>query len=221
LNLCGRFTLGVTASKLTKYLKENFGISSNPESFDVPRFNITPGQDIVTIIAAREGFHSGYLNWNYRFSTSGHGLVNIRSESLKEKNTFLNSFQQRRCLVIADGFYEWKTTDGKKKAYWIRPADETIFLMAGLWIPQGEGKNKRFYAAIVTHPAGSKMESIHHRMPVIFTPEEGKVWLDRQTGEEKLTELLRIYPEKMAIEPVSSRVNDPGIDDERCIWRED
>jgi len=213
--------LGVTASKLIKYLKENFGITCSPETFDVPRFNVSPGQDIVTIIAAKEGFHSGYLNWSYRFSTSGRGLVNIRAESLEEKTTFLKSFQQRRCLVIADGFYEWKTTDGKKKAYWIRPADEGIFLMAGLWISQGEGKEKRFYAAIVTHPANSDMEGIHHRMPVIFTPEDGRKWLDRQAGEEKLLDLIRIYPEKLTIEPVSNRVNDPDIDDERCIWRED
>ncbi len=219
--MCGRFTLGVTAPKLIKFLKDNFGIVADPETFNVPRFNVAPGQDIVSIIASCGSYRSGYLNWSYRFSPDGKGIINIRAESLSEKTTFLSSLRFRRCLVIADGFYEWRTFGKTKKPYWIRPADEKIFLMAGLWISQGEGKDRRFYAGVITHPADIDFEYIHHRMPVIFTPEQGKAWLDMNNKEEYLIDLLKMYPEQLAIDPVSTLVNDASVDDEKCLWKDD
>jgi putative SOS response-associated peptidase YedK len=223
--MCGRFTITVDLEVLRKYLIDEFDIKDIKSDFNLPRYNIAPGQDIITIINDGEKNRVGLLKWGFvpnfaKDEKIGNKMINAKSETLQEKPSFRSSFQTKRCVILADSFYEWKTDENKKTPMRIGIANKNLFLMAGLWSTFiKEDGSKLHTATIITTKANELMSKIHERMPVILDEDSVFNWLNPRNNDlEKLSTLLKPYPSKfMYSYEVSSLVNNyknNGID---CI----
>ena len=201
--MCGRFTLRTPAHRLA----EAFGVRELPNLR--PRYNIAPSQDVVAIRAADDGTRElVLLRW---------GLIPFWAE----KPAFRAAFRRRRCLVAADGFYEWQNTDGgAKQPYFIRLADDAPFAIAGLWerwsAPDGAEVES---CTLITTDANDLLKPIHHRMPVILAPAAHDAWLDPdEPPPAALESLLRPYPaDEMVAYAIGRLVNDARTDEPACI----
>lgn len=213
--MCGRFTL---TANLTEILNR-FDIEEffDEENF-LPNYNVAPSQLVLAIINNRTINKMGYLRWGLippwaKDMTLGSKMINARSETLLEKPSFRNPFRRKRCLIIADSFYEWKRIDAKTKTPMrIKLKSNDLFGMAGLWeqwkTPDGKSV---FTCTVITTTPNELMEGIHDRMPVILKPEDEKIWLDPTNNDlELLTQLLKpLDPDLMEAYEVSSLVNSP------------
>ena len=218
--MCGRFTLRTPAKELSKF----FGVA-------VPqlrlRYNIAPSQEIAAIRYGESGQREfAWLKWGLVPSWSkepktSYSTVNARAETVAQKPTFRNAFEKRRCLILADGFYEWQKTDGTKQPIYIHMQDDEPFAFAGLWERWHKDDQEIESCTIIVTDANELMEPFHDRMPVILSPDDYDLWLDPEfEGKEKLQELLRPYPsDQMEAYPVSTIVNSPKHDEEKCIER--
>ncbi|MDE5413599.1 SOS response-associated peptidase [Alkalihalobacterium chitinilyticum] len=219
--MCGRFTLAADPS----LLKERFDIVNDFDDQYSARYNIAPSQPILTVINDGEVNRAGFLRWGLIPSWAkdpkiGYKLINARAETLAEKASFKHAYKQRRCLVIADSFYEWKKVDKKKVPVRIKLKREDVFAMAGLWerwnSPDG---NVIYSCTIVTTSPNWFMKDIHDRMPVILTKETERVWLHKQIEDpDVLDEMLQPFPpEEMEAYEVSTEVNSPKNDSPSLI----
>lgn len=209
--MCGRFTLTVNPADL----QDTFSNYSFPEKFG-PRFNIAPTQPVLAI-PNDDKFTADFFAWGLipmwaKDPEIGNRLINARGETLAEKPSFRGSYRHKRCLILADGFYEWKTFGGRKTKtpYYIHMQDRKPFAFAGLWDhwESPDGSSIRSCTIITTTP-NELMASIHDRMPVILHPRDYARWLDSapQTPEN-LQPLIRPYPaDDMTAYPVSTLVN--------------
>lgn len=146
-------------------------------------------------------------------------MINARAESVTTKPAFRSAFRERRCLIRADGFYEWrKLSGGRRQPYRVVLKDERRFAFAGLWewrSPEGE---KIESCTIIVTDANELLLPVHDRMPVILEPEEFDTWLDTATSIEQAQSLLRPYPaDRLVVYPVSDRVNRSENDDPACV----
>ena len=223
--MCGRFTITVDLEDLRVYLENNYDISELKGDFDLPRFNVAPGQDVITIINDGAKNRVGTLRWGFVPSFAkdekiGYQMINAKAETLHEKPSFLPSFRSKRCVILADSFYEWKKEDTKKQPMRILMNDQKIFPMAGLWntFIRDDG-TKLHTCTIITTQANELMKPIHERMPVILTEAMRKEWLNpRNTNLYELSKLLKPYsPEVMRAYKVSDMVNKAGYDTPDCI----
>ena len=194
------------------------------------RFNIAPTQPIAAVrqLGPGEPRQLDALRWGLIPSWAkdpaiGNRMINARAETLAEKPAYRAAYRQRRCLVLADGFYEWQKTASGKQPYYIRLADDRPFAFAGLW-ERWQDKTLKDApvlesCTIITTDANQLVQPIHDRMPVILAPEDYEQWLDPSLdAAEQLAPLLRSYPaEKMTAYPVSSLVNRPTNDSPECI----
>lgn len=209
--MCGRFTLTVDPAEL----EDTFNRFSFPAKF-APRFNIAPSQPVLAIPNDNK-FAADFFIWGLipmwaKDPAIGNRLINARGETLAEKPSFRGSYRHKRCLILADGYYEWKSVAGRKTKtpYFIHMHDRRPFAMAGLWdhweSPEGSSLNT---CTIITTSPNELMQSIHDRMPVILHPRDYDKWLDSapQTPEN-LDHLLKPFPtEEMTAYPVSTMVN--------------
>jgi putative SOS response-associated peptidase YedK len=189
-----------------------------------PSFNITPRQPIAVIMEKGKRkivtMRWGLIPHWAKDETISNKLINARSETIAEKPSFRDSFKYRRCIIIADGFYEWQGTGSDKKPFFICMKDEQPFGMAGLfdyWTnPKGE---KEITCTIVTTEANEVMAPIHHRMPVILSPNDYDQWLNpEETNTEKIKILMKpCDPELLATRQVGLLVNNPRNNTEECI----
>lgn len=209
--MCGRFTQRQPAAKLEK----EFGVEEVPEV--EARYNIAPTQSILGIRQAPDGREMSFLKWGLipswaKDSSMGAKLINARSETVTEKPSFREAFKRRRCIIPADGFYEWKRTDGRKQPFFFHMSDDRPFGFAGLWdrwqSPEGEVIES---CTILTTEANEVLIPVHDRMPVILHPETYELWLDDDPRKASLREeLLRPFPASdMASYPVSNSINSP------------
>ncbi len=226
--MCGRFTLRTPA----KQVAEHFGLSTIPSL--EKRFNIAPTQPVLVIRAAvRNHRQPGpprepewvLLRWGLvptwaKDPGIGSRLINARAETAASKPAFRTAFRRRRCLIPADGFYEWKSVAGKREPYFVRLRGDTLFAMAGLW-ESWEGADGSYLetCTVLTTDPNELLAPIHHRMPVILPPAEYHVWLSAQQADlARLQGLCRPFPaDRMEAFPVSPMVNKPTSDDPRCI----
>ncbi len=206
--MCGRYTISVGPQALS----ERFGVDV-PGGYK-PRFNAAPTQLLPVITAEQpEGlsfFYWGLIpSWSKNKSISTK-LINARAETLAEKASFRTALKTRRCIVPADGFYEWKRVSKKGRVpHWFFLADRTVFSFAGLWeeFENEEGEMMHTFT-IITTDANDMLADVHDRMPVILSKKEEKIWLDPQEEIENATSILRPYPAiKMDNHAVSSQVN--------------
>ena len=209
--MCGRFT----QRKPAKALEEHFGVEV-PET--QPNFNVAPTQNVLAIRAEGDGRDAARLKWGLVPSwakdiSTGARLINARSETVTEKPSFREAFKRRRCIIPADGFYEWQKMGGRKRPYFFRMRDDRPFGLAGLWERwAGGGGEVLDSCTILTTEANEVLRPVHDRMPVILHPEEYSLWLKADERERAmLKELLRPYPaEEMVGYPVGTLVNSPG-----------
>lgn len=219
--MCGRFAL-ITPGEV---LAEQFQLSEVPAL--APRYNIAPTQPIAAVRLAREGIARELvlLRWGLIPSWAkdpgvGSRLINARSETVAEKPSFRSAFKSRRCLVPADGFYEWQRQERGRQPFFIRMREGTPFAIAGLWEhwqgPEGEVIES---CTLLTTAANEVMRPLHDRMPVILNPKDYDLWLDPDVQKrEALSPLLRPYTaEAMVAYPVRPVVNSPANDSPLCI----
>ena len=217
-NVCGRYTLRTPVETLV----ERFEIDEYPSSI-TPNYNVAPTQGVAAVMAEKGKRKLEMLHWGLIPSWAkdpevGNRMINARAETVAEKPSYRKAFKGRRCLILADGFYEWQKTDSGKQPFYIRMQDESPFAFAGLWESWQNGHEIRSCTIITTAP-NEVAASIHNRMPVILHPEDYEMWLDPDFDErEPLTTLLKPFPaEAMEAYPVSRRVNKPSNNDSGVI----
>lgn len=221
--MCGRFTLRAPASVIA----EEFGLF-DVAPFDA-RYNIAPTQPVAVVrrtaqsaVPARE---LAWLRWGLIPSWAddpsiGNRLINARSETVAEKPAFRVALRRRRCLVVADGFYEWQKSGKRRQPYFIRLRNDRPFGFAGLWESwEGPDHSALESCTLLTTDANDLVRPIHDRMPVIVPPEGYDLWLDPAVEDPKRLEpLLRPYAsEAMVAQPVSPVVNSPTHEGPQCI----
>ena len=242
--MCGRASLVVSMDRL----RSRFGADPTRVAEDyVPNYNIAPGEGLV-VVTNEEPETMDVFEWGFVPDWADDpddipNPINARSETASEKPMFRDAFDHRRCLVLADGFYEWQGSRGSKQPYRVCRTDREPFAFAGLWshwkpregvgteagqttlatdggtgrIPDGDDAGEdRWTTTILTTSANSVVEHIHERMPVILEPDEEDEWL---TGTpEEAASVLDPHPaEPLEAYPVSTRVNDPSNDDESLL----
>lgn len=215
--MCGRFTL-----RSRDRIKLN-GLSPSDLPFGA-RYNIAPSQSILAIADFGNGTELNSLTWGLipSWSSDGKGFINARCETLETKPSFSESFQRRRCLIPADGFFEWKRVGRSKQAYYFQLKNESHFAFAGIWDRWTSGEQLVTACAIITTAANEIVGPLHDRMPAILLPEAYDVWLSPKTDPTLLKKLLIPFPaQKMKSYPVSSAVNHPENDNGELIMRMD
>ena len=219
--MCGRFTLFVDP----KDLMEAFPGFALPAEW-TPRYNIAPSQPIAVIPNSGENkielFRWGLIPSWAKDPTIGNRMINARAETLAEKPAFRAAYRQRRCLVLADGFYEWRKEPGRgtKTPMYIRLESGEPFAFAGLWESwRGPDDQPIRSCTIITTTPNALVERIHNRMPVILGREAYEPWLDPSPqSPDRLGTWLRPYPaSQMVAYPVSTQVNNPSNDSPACI----
>lgn len=220
--MCGRFTLSTPAAALA----EAFG--GSPSDYPAPRYNVAPSQPVVALRQAQAGARGEVvlLRWGLVPSWAespqiGYRMINARSETVVGKPAFARSFRSRRCLVLADGFYEWQRGRGRRQPYYITLADGRPFAFAGLWDRWTGAAGAVESCTILTTKANEIVGPIHDRMPVILETRAHALWLDASAADVAAVKgLLRPYPEeRMAAYAVTTYVNDPRHDDPNCLER--
>lgn len=212
--MCGRFTLTATFTEIINRFEIEAAIQ---EEIYNPNFNAAPSQQVLSVINDGTKNRLGYLRWGLVPSWAkdekiGYKMINARAETLTEKPSFRNAFKKKRCIVIADSFYEWKRHDDKSKTPMrIKLKSDNLFAMAGLWehwkSPSGESV---YSCTVITTKPNELVKDIHDRMPVILEPENEKLWLGSDTAADDLIKLLRPLDESlMEAYEVSSLVNSP------------
>ena len=218
--MCGRFTLQTPESKI----REAFNLPIGDKLGLSPRYNIAPSQDIPIIRGTENGPELAMAHWGLvphwsKEPTTKYSTINARIETVAEKPTYRTSFKSRRCLIPADGFYEWKVINGHKIPYYIHMQKGGVFAFAGIWDRwEAEGKTLDSFSIIVM-PANEVMKPIHERMPAIIAPSHYDLWLDqRMTEKDEIMGYLNSAPSSsLKFYPISPWVNSPQHDDERCI----
>jgi putative SOS response-associated peptidase YedK len=218
--MCGRFTVQVG----TPDLADLFGAVPVGESLK-PSFNVAPGQFVPVVIQEGDGLCLASFKWGLVPSWAkdpaiGNKLINARAETVAEKPSFRQAFMKRRCLILADGFFEWKSEGGRKVPYHITLTDRSVFAFAGLWErwKSPEGIEIRS-CVIITLAANDFMRPIHHRMPAILSAGAERAWLDPgQTDVQGLLAMLAPYPSAaMKAVAVSAAVNSPRNNSPQCL----
>ena len=206
--MCGRFTLH---SKDRIKFKT---VTALDLSFEV-RYNIAPGQQILAIADFGNGIEGRMLTWGLipSWSTDGKGFINARAETLEERPSFSESFRWRRCLIPANGFFEWQRKGREKRPFYIYPLDDNRVMFAGIWDMWRTRGEPITSCAIITTAANKLVSELHHRMPAILPNDLHEAWLDRRTNRVELLPMLAPYPsEQMKAHPVSSSLNSPDYD---------
>lgn len=218
--MCGRFTLTVPYEELI----EQFLIDEVVDEWG-QRFNVAPSQMVLSMISNKGKRRAGPIQWGLvpywvKDSRKWKPLINARSESLEEKSSFKHLLNKKRTAILADSFFEWERTDGKKQPYRFILKDKEPFAFAGLWDRQDSGESSVVSSTIITTEANELVSPVHGRMPVILKGEESiHRWLS--TGEytfSDVKDLLQPFPaELMTKYKVSQEVNSPRNDFQACV----
>ena len=232
--MCGRYSL----TSPMEAVRRLFDFPERPNL--AVRVNIAPSQDVAAVRLGEDGAserHFAWLRWGLipswvplgvprgvppgaKEPAIGNRMINARAETIAEKPAFRAAFRRRRCLIPADGFYEWKTERGRKQPYRIALEGGAPFAFAGLWERwEGSGEAGAVESCtIVTTEANARLKAIHHRMPVILAPEAYVAWLDPATPGAEAQALLRPAPsEWFTAYRVSPKINSPANDDPALI----
>jgi putative SOS response-associated peptidase YedK len=219
--VCGRYSL---AAPNPAEVRARFPID---ESVEIRRrYNVAPGDEVLAVTTDRDGNPRGeLLRWGLvpswaKQADTGLKMINARLETVAERPAFRRAFERYRCLIIADGFYEWRRQpSGPKQAFHITRTDGLPFAFAGLWsIWYGENDQKLRTCTIITTAASSAIAPLHDRMPVILAPDAEAAWLEASQPPARLRELLvGLGPDQTALRPVGPAVNDARYDGPECL----
>jgi putative SOS response-associated peptidase YedK len=217
--MCGRFSLIAETRQLLDY----YGLV-NADRFTGSRFNIAPGQNVAAVIAVEGERHLEYFHWGLipfwaKDRKFGYSTINARAETVATKPAFRHAFLQHRCIIPADGFYEWQGREGHKQPWRIEPQDRhALFSFAGLWeVWEGGGEVIRS-CTIIVGVANEAMKPIHERMPVLLPRASWKSWLDMNTDSSTLQSIINTPSEQpIRCYRVGTHVNNPRNDDADCL----
>ena len=216
--MCARF-----AFFSGKIIKDEFGVPVVPDL--QPRFNIPPTSTVPAIIETDKARELRLFQWGLVPSWAkdpaiGARMINARAETLAEKPTFRAAFKRRRCLIPADGFYEWTGDKGRKQPYYITMRTNRTFAFAGLW-EYWEGVDGALETCtIITTEANETVAKVHERMPVIVARGDYATWLDTRIETRSLQTILTPYPaDEMTLHPVNKAMGNPAFDGPECIIR--
>jgi len=218
--MCGRFTLTASGEVVAEF----FDLAGPPPG--TPRYNIAPTQP-APVIRAEARDRLDWLHWGLIPSWAkdpqiGNRMINARAETVDAKPAFRGAFKHRRCLVVADGFYEWQKQPGQKRKqpYYVRMRDAAPFAFAGLWEHWEDDEGTAIESCVIlTTEPNALMKTIHDRMPVILRPEDYAKWLDPAGKDTARTTSLLVphSPEPMIAFPVGTLVNSPANDVAACV----
>jgi len=219
--VCGRYTL---ATPDPAAVRARFAVG---ESVEIRRrYNVAPGDNVLAVSTDREGSPRGeLLRWGFvpswaKRPDTGLKMINARVETASQRPAFRRAFERFRCLIIADGFYEWQAMPaGPKQPFHITRTDGDLFAFAGLWsIWHAEDGSTLRTCTILTTAANSTIAPLHDRMPVILARDAEAAWLDTATAPDQLTGILRgLSPASTALHPVGRAVNDARYDGPECL----
>jgi putative SOS response-associated peptidase YedK len=217
--MCGRFSLTADLAAIA----ERFDAQPLIPEWN-PRYNIAPGQGVIAVIAVQDKREMSLMTFGFiphwaKEKPKGYSMINARAETISQKPSYRQSFRSTRCLIPADGFYEWQQTDSGKLPYRITLKNDGLFAFAGIWDswtdPEGKVRNT---LAIITTYGNALTLQLHDRMPVILHKKDEVAWLDPAVQPEKLQPLLMPYPDKeMRMFRVSPRVNSWRNDTPDCL----
>lgn len=215
--MCGRYSLATG----TDVLKGLFDVPGEVPDL-APRWNVAPTQPVAVVVVTNEGPRTiRTMRWGLvpswaKDASIGNRMINARAETLAEKPSFRDALRRRRCLVVADGFYEWVKEGAAKRPVWIHPREGGVLAFAGLWERWTDRASGEIVetCTIVTTAANGTMAPFHHRMPVILPASAWDRWLDPKPADPaSLLPLLVPAPDDLlAVRPVSKRVNSPAND---------
>lgn len=218
--MCGKFNFSASVETL----RERFDWRSFPVL--APCYNIAPTQDVVAVRVEANGQSRKAVSLRWGLIPSwadspsmSDRMINARVETVASKPAYRSAFRQRRCLIPADGFFEWQKQNGQKQPFLFRLRDGRPFAFAGLWERWQQGAQLSESCTILTTEANEVVRPLHDRLPVILPAHQYHVWLDCPVQRQKLLlPLLGAYPaEEMIACPVSMRVNSPRNDDLECV----
>jgi len=232
--MCGRMTLTRGGDEIAAYFAEAMAMHARADAAEIagralrPRFNLTPSQDLLTLVPALEGTGDladfAWKRWGLLPSwakdpSMGQRMFNARSETVREKPSFRAAFKRRRCLIPADGFYEWTPRNKDHRPFHFTPTRDALMAFAGLFESwKGEGGEVIESCTVLTTEANADLEGVHHRMPVILDPKDFATWLDPNVEPDVLVGLMRSAPAgTLSREAVTRYVNNPRNDDVRCL----
>lgn len=217
--MCGRYTLLADELKI----RRRFELPGEIPTFE-PSYNIAPGQNVLAVVHDGKKRRAGYLRWGLIPSWSkdekiGYNMINARSETADIKPSFKHLMVRKRCLVIADSFYEWKPTDEAKVPQRIQVENRSMFAFAGLWDKWQQDDKVVFTCTLLTKPSNDFMQAIHHRMPVILPKEEENTWIQALFSSplEAKQFIQSLDDEKFTAYPVDTHVNNAKNNDALCI----
>jgi putative SOS response-associated peptidase YedK len=216
--MCGRFQLTASPEEIA----EHFQLSRLPK-YQLS-YNIAPARKILCIVELEDNslkavnlFWGLVPSWS-KDTKNSHHLINARAETIREKPSFRAAFQKRRCLIVAQGFYEWQKLESGKQAFHIHRQDNQLFAFAGIWEHWQQEQQALYSCSVITTEATELMQPIHDRMPVILPPDHYSNWLDKSTSVDQAFMLLdNLAYANMTTTRVSDWVNNPRHEGERCI----
>ncbi|WAR46242.1 SOS response-associated peptidase [Methylomonas rapida] len=216
--MCGRFQLTASPEEIA----EHFQLSRLPKY--QPSYNITPAQKILCIVELEDkSLKAVNLFWGLvpswsKDTKNSHHLINARAETIREKPSFRAAFHKRRCLIVAQGFYEWQKQESGKQAFHIHRQDHQLFAFAGVWEQWQQEQQALYSCSVITTEATGLMQPIHDRMPVILPYDHYGDWLDKSSSvDQAFMRLDNLAYTNMMATPISDWVNNPRHDDMRCI----
>lgn len=220
--MCGRYNLITDADALMEFFELE---SSLLQTSDLaPRYNIAPSQEVAAVRMGEEGRELVMLRWGLvpfwaRDTRTGYRMINARAETVASKPAYRAAFRERRCLIPATGFYEWKGTSGNKQPYFIGMRNEGLMAFAGVWEHWQTGEECLESCSIIVTQANERVRCVHERMPVILDPQVFDAWLDPANRDvAALQSLLQPYSgSELTVYPVNRAVNSPQNDDPRCM----
>ncbi len=218
--MCGRFTLTVSESELNTFINNHFCDIKETTFSKKPRYNIAPGQPVLAIIYDGNAYRIGEIPWGIPMKHNGALNINAREETLRTKPLFSAALKLQRCIILADGFYEWKNENGLKKPLYFRLKETPVFGFAGLYKSiESDLKSNVFATTIITTKANALIKPIHDRMPVILTADAMKTYLDyKHTSTATASKMLVPFDaEAMSFYPVSDQVNRASFDSVQAI----
>ena len=222
--MCGRFSLAMDKETFESTMQSAFNLDVDYESLGLPRYNIAPSQSVLALIHDGEKYRIGTLKWGFRpafIDKPNFTLINARSESISTKPLFKSAFASKRCLILADGFYEWQQKGEKKIPMRFTHEKQSIFTMAGIYTESKTKEGERYYSvAILTQKANEDMLAVHDRMPVLLDESDRLSWVHpkNNASPERLGDLLK--PKEAGLlkhYPVSFAVNNPKNDTSECL----
>ena len=211
--MCGRFASYKNLNKL----KNIFNIINS--DFNITQsYNISPGQNVKIILSYKLENYLLESNWGYTFINSNtqnkQMVINSRIETINSKLLFKDSFLKRKCIIPANGYFEWSQKEGEKKPYLIQLGDGELIYFAGVWRKEKYNDDKRRVFSIITKPANKKINEIHHRMPVVLNTNNAQDYLETKDNNLIFDNFEDV---DLNFSEVSKYVNNPKNNDEKCI----